>query len=267
MVCYLYYVKIVLDDYYRIAFVHELIQNSDKPLYVVCMKSRSWLVQNIYGFSRAALGKFGSQLHPLRLAARKRGGGLTQLYIAQAHLLQSAYLVVYLRHVPEEVASLVHRHFKNVVNALSLVFHFQRFAVVAFAAAHFAGHIDVREKVHFYLYNAVAAAVFAPAARYVEGKSSRVIAARLCVGQFGEQLPYRREYARIRGGVGARSSAYRALVNGYHLIQIFYARDVLALHVDRARAVELCGERGLKNFAHERAFSAARNARYGNEFA
>ena len=267
MVRHLDHVQVVLDDYHGVALVHEFIQDGDKALYVVRVQSRSGLVEDIHRLARAALGKLRGEFHPLRLAARKSGGGLTQLYISQAHLLKGAYLVIYLRHVLEEFACLVNRHFQHVVNALALVLDFQRFAVVTPAAAHLAGDVHVGEEVHFYLYNAVAAAVFASAARNVEGKSARRVTARLCVRKFGKKFPYGGENARVSGGVGARSPAYRALVDGDHLIQIFYTRDVLALHIHRARAVEFSGEGGLKYLADERALAAAGNARYRHEFA
>ena len=53
--------------------------------------------------------------------------------------------------------------------------------VITRAMAHFAWHENVGQEVHGYLYYTVTAAVFAPAARHVEGKSSRRVAALSCV--------------------------------------------------------------------------------------
>jgi hypothetical protein len=61
----------------------------------------------------------------------------------------------------------------------ALPLHLQRFAVVAFAVAFLARHIDVGQEVHLDLDQAVAAAGFAPAALYVEAEPPGLVAARL----------------------------------------------------------------------------------------
>ena len=52
------------------------------------MKTGCRLVENVHGLAGADFGKLGSQLDALRLTARKRGGGLSDLDIAESHVLQ-----------------------------------------------------------------------------------------------------------------------------------------------------------------------------------
>lgn len=60
---------------------------------------------------------------------------------------------------------------------LPLYFYVQRFAVIALALAHIAGHIHVGQKVHLDLGNAIALASFAAATFYVKAKAPGLIAA------------------------------------------------------------------------------------------
>ena len=46
----------------------------------------------------------------------------------------------------------IHRHIQHFINVLALVLYFQRFTVVALTLAHFAGNIDIGQKVHFNLH-------------------------------------------------------------------------------------------------------------------
>src|SRR5690606_41637314 len=101
--------------------------------------------------------------------------------------------------------------------------HFQGFAVVALAFADIAGHIDVRQEVHFHLDHAVALAGLAASALDVEGEASRTVTPRAGFRHAGEQLTDGREQPRIGGWIGAGRAADRALVNVDHLVQVLQA--------------------------------------------
>ena len=109
--------------------------------------------------------------------------------------------------------------------------------VIAFALAHFARNENVGQKMHFNFYDSVARTAFASAARYVERKSARFISPFFGVLRGGEQLPYRSERARIRGGVASRSSAYRALVYRDYVVEIFRTENAVAIAFAHFRAV------------------------------
>ena len=64
----------------------------------------------------------------------------------------------------------------------------ERFAVVAFALADLAGHIDIGQEVHLDLELTVARAGLAPAAADIEAEAARGIAARLRVRGRGEEV-------------------------------------------------------------------------------
>ena len=108
------------------------------------MKSGSRFVKDIQSLARITFGKFRSQLHARALTSGERGGRLPQLDIPQTDLLNYLNLVQYLRYVFKEFHSTVYRHIQYVGNGLPLEAHFQRFAVVALAAADLTRHIDIR---------------------------------------------------------------------------------------------------------------------------
>ena len=150
-------------------------------------------------FPVGALRELGGQLHPLGLAAGQGGGGLAQLYITQAHLLQGLQAVVDAGDVLEEGQGLVHRHLQHLVNVLALVVDLQGLPVVPPALAHLTGDIDVRQEVHLDLQQAVPLAGLAAPAPGVEGEPPRAVAPGLGVLSGGEQLPNVVKEARVGG--------------------------------------------------------------------
>ena len=99
------------------------------------------------------------------------------------------------------------------------------FAVVAFAFAHIAGHVDVGQEVHFYPNHAVALTGFAAAAFDVEGEAPRVVATRACFRRAGKQITNRREQAGVGRGVRARCASDRALINRHDFVEVFKPKD------------------------------------------
>ena len=72
---------------------------------------------------------------------------------------------------------------KNIINTLTLIFHVQSLTIVTLAATHLTGHIYIRQKMHFDLFDTVALARLTTTALDVKGKSSRLIA--LCLSISG----------------------------------------------------------------------------------
>ena len=85
----------------------------------------------------------------------------------------------YSGHVLEVLQGILHFHIQHIGDALVLVLHLQRFIIVSCAAAHFALHPDIRQKVHFDFFQAVALTGFTPSAFDVEAKSARFVASHL----------------------------------------------------------------------------------------
>src|SRR3546814_13035491 len=91
--------------------------------------------------------------------------------------------------------------------------HLERFAVVAFAVARLARHIDVGQEVHLDLDQPVAGAGLAPPALDVEAEPPGLVPARLAFGQPREPVADDRDGACVSGGSAARGAAERRLVD------------------------------------------------------
>ena len=85
------------------------------------------------------------------------------------------------RQIFKKAVSLFHSHIKNVGYAFSFVFYLKSFPVISFSLADVAWNIYIRQKVHFYLDKAVAAACLTPAAFHIKAESSRAVSAGFCV--------------------------------------------------------------------------------------
>ncbi len=237
--------------YNRVAAVAQAREYADEFVHVVGVKPRGGLVEDINGFARAALGKLGCKLYPLRLAARKGGCALPQPDIAEPDVAQRFKLVVNGSYGFEERRRLLHSHFQHVGNRLAFILYFKRFAVVPLTAAHLAGDKNIGQEVHCNLQNTVALTVFAPAARYVKRKSSALVPPLLCVLSGGEQVAYHCKHARISRGVTARRSAYRLLVYGYNFIEVLHPLVAFGIAQKLARAVEFVGKVGVNYFVYK----------------
>src|SRR5690348_6945414 len=99
--------------------------------------------------------------------------------VAEADTLQCRHLVADRRHGAEELGALVDGHVEHVGDALTLEGDVERLAVVALALADIALHIDVGQKVHLDLDDAVALARLATSTLDVEREASGPVAARL----------------------------------------------------------------------------------------
>lgn len=80
-------VQIVLNDKHGIAFVRQAVQHMQQFINVCKVKPGGGLVQNIQRFARAFAGQFIRQFNALCFPARKRGGGLTELNVAQPYVV------------------------------------------------------------------------------------------------------------------------------------------------------------------------------------
>ena len=185
------------------------------------MKSGGRFVEDIECLARITLGEFRSQLYALALTSGERGGGLSQLDIAQSHFLDNLNLIQYLGHILEELHRTVDGHIQHIGNGLAFKAHFQRLAVIAFAVAHLARHIHIWQEIHLNAFVAVALASLAASATDVKGEASRLVPAYLRFGQADKQIADIREHTRIGGRIGARRTSQGRLVHIYHLVYIF----------------------------------------------
>ena len=80
-------IQIMLNDQHRVACIANPLQDVQQARHIIAVQSRCRLVQNIEGFAGTALCQFGCQFDSLRFTARQRGGGLSDLDIAESHIV------------------------------------------------------------------------------------------------------------------------------------------------------------------------------------
>ena len=243
------------------------MQHGEQLADVFKVQAGGRLVQHVDGAAVGALLQFGCELHALRFTAGEGGCGLTQANVAQAHVHEGVQVARNRGECGEELCGFFHGHFEHVGNGLALVVHFEGFTVVALAVAGFAGHVHVRQEVHFNLQGAVAGAVLAAAALDVEGESAGGVAAHLRFAGLCEQLADVVEHAGVGGGVRARGTADRRLVHVNDLVQVFQAVDALVAAGYLLGAVELVRQGGVQNVVDEGGLTRAGYTGHRGEYA
>ena len=161
-------------------------RTAEQLAHVVEVEAGRRLVEDVEGLPGAPPRELGGELDALGLPAREGGRGLAERDVAEPDLPQGPELPGDLRDRLEEDEGLVHGHVEHLGDALPLVLHLERLAVVARALADVAGDVDVGEEVHLDPDRAVPLAVLAAPALHVEGESPGLVAAHLRLGELGE---------------------------------------------------------------------------------
>ena len=164
------------------------------------------------------------------------------------------------RHRLEQFGACFDGHVEHIRDGIATEFHVQRLTVVTLALADIALDIDVRQKVHLDLDDAIALAGLAAPALDVEREAARRIAARLGLRQFRKPVPDRREGTGIGCGIRARRAADRRLVDVDDLVEIFQPVDRSCGAGMFARPIEPPCGRLVERLDDERRFAAARDA-------
>src|SRR5271168_4661898 len=167
----------MLDDQDGVAQRYQSLQYVEKFPYVIEMQAGSWLIENIERAAGLALGKFPRELDALCFAAGERGGRLAQGDVAETNFHQRGELLLYLRDVFEQFQRIDGLQVQNVTDGMTFITHRERFGVVTLAAANLAGHVDVRQEIHFDAAQAVALAGLAAAPFDVKAEAPRLITA------------------------------------------------------------------------------------------
>src|SRR5262249_23153005 len=118
---------------------------------------------------------------------------------------------------------------------------------------------------HLDLLLAVAFARLATAARLVETKALRPVAADFRLGELSEELPDQVENTRIRRGVRTGRIADRVLIDADDLVDLLQAGDVVERGGNGASAVQLAGKRVVEDFLDQRTLARAADACDGNQ--
>ena len=257
----------MLDDHERVAGVAQFREHFEQLVDVREMQPGRRLVEDIDRAPGRLFRQLRGELDPLRLAAAEGRAVLSEPHVAEAHVFERHELVVDLRHVAEKARGFVHGQVEDVGDVLALVGDLQRLAVVAPAAADFALHIDVGEKVHLDLFHAVALAGLAAPAFHVEGKAPDLVAADARGGQAGKEFADRSKRAGVGHGIRARRAPDGRLVDDDRFVDLLEAveRGVFAGAV--FGAVEMAEQRAPQDVIDERGFPAAGDAGHACEAA
>ena len=136
----------------------------------------------------------------------------------------------------------------------------ESFGIVATAAAHFAHHVNVRQKIHFDAAEAIPLAGFAAAALDVEAEAAWAVAALARFRQHGEEIADGSEDPGVGGGIGTRGAADGGLIDLDDFVDMLGADNFAVRGGCFGGAVELLGEGTIKNVVDECGFSGAGDA-------
>ena len=173
--------------------------------------------------------------------------------------MQHLQFALQFRQVGKELQRFVHHHIKHLSNVFPLVMHIQRFPVVTGAFADFAGHIHIRQKVHFDLDNAITTAGLAATAFDIEAEPTGLVAAQLGLRRLAEQFAHRVKQAGVGRRIGPRRATDRRLVDVDDLVDILRAANFPVRSRSGPSAVNLLRQRFIKNFIDQRALAGTGN--------
>ncbi len=208
-----------------------------------------------------ALGKLARQLDALRFAARQGRRGLPQRHVTQADFHQRRQLLLNLRNILEQLQRFRGRQVQHIADRVALVSHRQRFRIVAAAAAHFAHHIHVRQKIHFDAAQSIALASFASPALHIETEASWPVAAFARFRQHGKKIADRRENSGVRRGIRTRSAPDGRLIDLNHFIDLLRAQQFAMRGRLLHRTINFLRQRAIKNVVDQRGFARSRKLR------
>src|SRR5882762_351937 len=141
----------------------------------------------------------------------------------------------------------------------------ERFGIVAAAPAHFAHHVNIRQKIHFDAAEAIPLAGFAAAALDVKAEAAGAVAAFARFRKHGKEIADGSEDAGVGGGIRARRAADGGLIDFDDFVDVLGADNFTVRGGRFGRAIEFLRERAIKNVVDERGFAGARHAGHDGE--
>ena len=260
-------IQVVFDHNQTCIGIGEALQHIEQPLHIHKMKTRGGFVQHVQRVSNVASPtKFRRQFHPLRFAARKGGGRLTQGEIPQANIAQALGHAQDLGVGFEEAHRVFNGHFQNVGDSLAAVVHFEGLSVVPLALADFAGHLHVGKKMHLDGLHPLALAVFAASAFDIEGKASDLVPPKTGFGGFGEHFSDLVKDAGVGRGVASAGAPDGRLVHLDQTVDLGQAIDSVVGQRMFA-STKVSSHRAKQDLVHQGAFARARNAGHAHQTA
>ena len=255
-------IQVVLDDHDRVAQGNQVIQNLEKLLDILKMKTRGGLVQQIEGLSRVPLAQFPGEFQALGLSSREGRGGLPQSYVSQAHIQKGLELSVDVWNIFEKSVGLTDGQIQDIGDVPPLVFDLQGVPIETKAPAGFAGDVDIGKKVHFDFDDAIPVAGFTPSAPDIETEPSGLVSPHLGVWEHGEEFTNVGENPGIGRRIGTGRTSDRALIDADDLIDIAQALDGPDTSHFYLGPVEFPGQVRVEDFVDETALAGTRDARH-----
>ena len=105
---------VVLNDDDAVALVGKGVEDAQQFIHVGKVQAGGRLVEDVEGAARAAAAEFFGQLDALGLAAGQSGGGLAELDVAEAHVVQGLKHAAHGGDVRKEVERFLDFHVQNV---------------------------------------------------------------------------------------------------------------------------------------------------------
>src|SRR5215469_3361253 len=114
-------VEMVLDDEHGVAQIDEALQDVEEFADVVEMQAGGGFVEDVHGAAGLAFRKFARKFDALGFAAGERGGGLTELNIAETDFDDGGEFLLDVGNVFEEFKGVRGREVQDVIDAVALV--------------------------------------------------------------------------------------------------------------------------------------------------
>ncbi len=229
-------VEVVFDDDQRMPLGEQPAEGAEQGGDIVEMQAGGRFVEQKQGagpliVAPPGAGEVAGQLEALGFAAGEGRHRLTELEVIEPHRLQGSELAQHLGGVGEKDDRLGNGHLQHLGHratrpaARGVQLHFEDFRPVAAAVAVGAAQVDVAQKLHLHMFEAVAAAGRATAVAGVEAEGAGGIAALGGQRLGGKQLADAIEGPDVAGRVGAGGLADGGLIDQHRLRDQLVAVD------------------------------------------
>src|ERR1700693_1140451 len=147
------------------------------------------------------------------------------MYVTMPHIRDRLQLLLNRRNVFHHFQRVFNWHVQQIGDGMAFVTNGKSLGIVAFAAADFAGYVNVRKEIHFDATLAISLASFAAAAFHVEAKASWAISALAGFRKHGKKIAYGRENTTVSGRIRTRRAAYGGLINLNNFVDVLDSFD------------------------------------------
>ena len=258
-------VKVVLDHKHGVARFHEPLEDSQQLPHVGHVEAGRGLVEDVERLTGRPLGELPRELHPLGLAAGERGGGLAEVEVVEADVVERLQFAGDVGGVGKEFECLADLHVQQFGDVLPLPANLERVFGKPHAITDLTGHPDIGQEIHVEPDRAVALAGLAPPAGHVEAESPGLPAPLLGFREHREQAADVVPDLDVCGRVAPGRAADRRLVDHNHLVEAGGPLERRKLAGHGGLAAQQLPQRRLEHVANKRTLATARDSRHAHE--